>query len=64
MSHPNPDKAGPMNLDYAFGSAHPGSFNGCFGDTSVRSITYDIDVFVFHSLGHREDGELIDADAL
>jgi prepilin-type processing-associated H-X9-DG protein len=64
LSHPNPDKAGPMNLDYAFGSAHPGSFNACFGDGSVRSLNYDIDVFVFHSLGHREDGELIDANEL
>lgn len=62
--HPNPDKAGPMNLDYAFGSAHPGSFNACLGDGSVRSIAYGVDVFLFHYLGHREDGELVDAAAL
>ena len=62
--HPNPDKAGPMNLDYAFGSVHPESFNACLGDGSVQRIAYDVDVFLFHSLGHRSDGDMVDLNAL
>jgi prepilin-type N-terminal cleavage/methylation domain-containing protein len=62
--HPTPNKAGPMNLGYAFGSAHPGGFNACLGDGSVRSIAYEVDVFLFHHLGHREDGEVVDLTSL
>jgi prepilin-type processing-associated H-X9-DG protein len=36
-----------------FGSSHPGGFNAVFADGSVHSISYDIDVIVFNSLGTR-----------
>ncbi|TWT92913.1 hypothetical protein Pla108_40530 [Botrimarina colliarenosi] len=39
--------------DYFFGSAHPGGFQTTFADGSVHSISYDIDMTVFNSLGTR-----------
>jgi prepilin-type N-terminal cleavage/methylation domain-containing protein/prepilin-type processing-associated H-X9-DG protein len=47
----------------AFGSAHAGAFNMAFCDGSVRSIDYTIDVTVHRWLGHREDGQVLDAFA-
>jgi prepilin-type N-terminal cleavage/methylation domain-containing protein/prepilin-type processing-associated H-X9-DG protein len=44
---------------YYFGSAHSGGFNGVFADGSVRTISYDIDVVVFNSLGTRSGNETI-----
>ena len=44
-----------------FGSAHSSGMQAAFGDSSVRSISYDIDVKVFNSLGNRNDGQVVDA---
>jgi prepilin-type processing-associated H-X9-DG protein len=53
-----------LTLDYAFGSAHSGSFNVLFGDASVRAVRYAIDVVTFNHLGHRDDGQVVaDTDA-
>ena len=38
---------------YLFGSAHPGGFNAVFADGSVHTINYNIDMYVFNSLGTR-----------
>jgi prepilin-type processing-associated H-X9-DG protein len=35
------------------GSAHPGSFNAVFADGSVRSLNYDIELYVLNALGTR-----------
>ncbi len=42
-----------------FGSAHPGVFQMAMCDTSVRSVSYDIDKVTHERLGHRRDGEPI-----
>jgi prepilin-type N-terminal cleavage/methylation domain-containing protein/prepilin-type processing-associated H-X9-DG protein len=46
------------NQAYLFGSAHAGGFNAAFADASVRSIQYEIDLYVFNSLGTR-NGESV-----
>ncbi len=42
----------------AFGSSHPGVFNVCFGDGSVRTFSVDIDVDEFALLGRVQDGQM------
>jgi prepilin-type N-terminal cleavage/methylation domain-containing protein len=37
------------------GSAHPSSVNAVYGDGSVHSINYDIDLYVFNALGTRNN---------
>jgi prepilin-type N-terminal cleavage/methylation domain-containing protein/prepilin-type processing-associated H-X9-DG protein len=49
---------------YYFGSAHSGGFNGAFADGSVRTLSYDIDVVLFNSLGTRAGGETVDDSAI
>ena len=44
------------------GSAHNGGFNAAFADGSVRTLNYDIDHELFVNLGHRADGNNLDAD--
>ena len=46
---------------YHFGSAHSGGINAAFGDCSVRFINYTIDPLTFNKLGHRADGQTVDA---
>ena len=38
---------------WLFGSPHAGGFNAVFADGSVRTINYDIDLYVFNGLGTR-----------
>jgi type II secretory pathway pseudopilin PulG len=47
----------------AFGSAHPGNFNGVFVDGSVHSLSYSISLDVFKNLSARNDGKVVSADA-
>ncbi|MCA9235630.1 MAG: DUF1559 domain-containing protein [Planctomycetales bacterium] len=75
---PIPDSDGsmysPALSDYAtgfsavdvffFGSAHPGGINAVFADSSVHTLSYDIDPYVFNSLGTKSDGELPDLSNL
>ncbi len=46
---------------WRYGSAHPGVFNVCLCDGSVRSLSYTIDMEIFGRLGNRKDGLPIDA---
>jgi prepilin-type N-terminal cleavage/methylation domain-containing protein len=39
-----------------FGSAHPGAFNACLADGSVRTISYAVDLAVFREYGDRTSG--------
>jgi prepilin-type N-terminal cleavage/methylation domain-containing protein len=41
---------------YQFGGPHPGAMMGLFGDGSVHSISFNINLDVFNHLGHRSDG--------
>jgi prepilin-type N-terminal cleavage/methylation domain-containing protein/prepilin-type processing-associated H-X9-DG protein len=43
----------PVWQTYLTGSAHTGGMNAVFADGSVHSINYDIDIYVFNSLGTR-----------
>ncbi|MDZ7616996.1 MAG: DUF1559 domain-containing protein [Patescibacteria group bacterium] len=51
------------NIGYCFGAAHPGAFNACMADGSVRALSYSIDRRVFSALGDRRDGAVIDNSA-
>jgi prepilin-type processing-associated H-X9-DG protein len=46
-----------------FGSAHADSFNMCFCDGSVQSISYRIDLTVHTNLANRKDGNVTDGRA-
>ena len=55
----------PSNSEYfaeqiSFGSAHSAGVNAVFGDGSVHTISYDIDLDVFNKLGNRNDGQVLD----
>src|SRR5262249_58473827 len=43
-----------------FGSAHPSGINAAFGDGSVKMISYTIPNPIFHLLGRKNYGLLID----
>jgi prepilin-type N-terminal cleavage/methylation domain-containing protein/prepilin-type processing-associated H-X9-DG protein len=45
-----------------FSSRHPGGANFAFGDGSIRFIKSSVNRRVFRLLGHRADGEFVDAD--
>lgn len=51
---------GESPLGYCFGSAHATGINACFGDGSVRTLSYDINTEVFNYLGDRADGQPVD----
>ncbi|MEM8679455.1 MAG: DUF1559 domain-containing protein [Planctomycetota bacterium] len=44
---------------FAFGSAHPGSFNAVLCDGAVANISYDIDREAHRRLGNRLDGQTV-----
>ena len=45
------DHGDPVWEIFVSGSAHTGGINAVFGDGSVRGLSYDIDVYVYNSLG-------------
>jgi prepilin-type processing-associated H-X9-DG protein len=63
-----PDVDDPQFADadaaYSFGAAHPSGMNALFGDGSVHFLNYEVDREAFNLLGHRSDGETIDARAV
>ena len=46
--------------EYTFGSPHSGVFNAVFGDGSVRTVNFGIDVTTLDRLGKRADGYAIE----
>jgi prepilin-type N-terminal cleavage/methylation domain-containing protein len=42
-----------------WGSAHPGGFHMAMCDSSVQTISYDIDAVAHFRMGHRRDGEAV-----
>lgn len=42
------------------GSSHPSGLNCVFAEGSVRYISYDIPLEIWHSIGHRSDGEVLE----
>ena len=46
--------------ELAFGSPHPDVFLAVFGDGAVRPIRLAVDPWVFHNLGCRDDGEIVE----
>lgn len=51
---------GPLDVG-SFGSAHTGGTQFVFGDGAVRFISHSIELKTYQQLGHRSDGELMDA---
>jgi prepilin-type N-terminal cleavage/methylation domain-containing protein len=49
---------------WRFGSAHAAVFQMAMCDASVQSISYDIDPLTHEKLGHRRDGEVIQAKGM
>jgi hypothetical protein len=47
-----------LSLYYYWGSAHPGTWNAAFCDSSVRSMSYDIDGQILYNICHRADGNV------
>jgi len=46
----------------AFGSSHPGGFNGAMCDGAVRRFSFSIDFNTFKNLSNREDGNVVQLD--
>jgi prepilin-type N-terminal cleavage/methylation domain-containing protein len=56
-SPPLQDVSGINPYEY-WGSAHPGGFNMMFGDSSTKTLSYDIDLVTHTALGTRDMGEV------
>ena len=56
-----PAVAAPQNPVGGFSSIHNGGSNFAFCDGNVKFLSENIDVDLFHRLGHRDDGSLIGA---
>jgi prepilin-type N-terminal cleavage/methylation domain-containing protein len=54
---PAPDQAG-LYQTLSFGSAHPAGFHMAMCDTSIRSVSYDVDPLVFQYQGDRSDDQV------
>jgi hypothetical protein len=50
--------------DYSFGSAHPSTFSMCFGDGTIRAISFGIDHTLHTQLGCRNDGQITNMSTL
>jgi hypothetical protein len=55
---------GTGHTEYRFGSAHSQTLNVGFADASVQTIRFDVDPELFNKLAHRDDGEVVDLEAL
>ena len=57
----NPPQATPLSVG-GFGSRHPEGAHMAFGDGRIQLMYPGISARVFQQLGHRDDGQLLDAD--
>lgn len=68
MCQPEADDEPEPGLDQVrastFGSAHVGGFNAGMADSSVQTISYEIDLELFNNLCHRSDGFVASASDL
>ena len=60
---PTQDAPGVVD-DYSFGSAHPSTFSMCFGDGTIRAISFAIDHTLHTQLGSRNDGQITNMSTL
>ncbi len=61
-SPPNPSDATYMYYSYGFSSRHPWVANFCMCDGSVKSVSNDVDPFVYQSQATIDAGELFNDD--
>jgi len=62
---PNPGQyEQPIVAHQVFGSAHPGSCHFLMLDGSVQSMSYDVDLSVYHLIGNRADAQVVSLGAL
>lgn len=72
---PSADQDYPLNADgtegaqgaavaYQFGSGHAAGMNAGFADSSVRTLSYDINLETFNYLGHRADDQVLSEGTL
>jgi prepilin-type N-terminal cleavage/methylation domain-containing protein len=59
MWAPRPDTPG-AEITWSFGGPHPGGWVALFCDSSVRFLSYDMDMTNHQRFGNRVDGEVID----
>jgi prepilin-type N-terminal cleavage/methylation domain-containing protein len=53
---PRPDR-NTGDGEQRFGSSHPAGINAVFADGTVRFLSWDIDLTLFHRMGQRSDGQ-------
>ena len=58
-SVPEQDQPGVLRNNNTFGSAHPGIWHMLFVDSSVRGITFDIELDIHQALGGRYDSIVV-----
>jgi prepilin-type N-terminal cleavage/methylation domain-containing protein len=63
FSVPMPDTPGAED-DYSFGSPHPATFSMCFGDGTIRAISFSINPTLHMQLGCRNDGQITNMSSL
>ena len=56
---PKQDREGVESEGYEFGSIHPGQFGMAMCDSSVRWVSYDIDLVVHRWMGPINDGQVV-----
>jgi prepilin-type processing-associated H-X9-DG protein len=61
---PAPDRWDDVNCSRIFGSAHQAGVNFLFADGSIRLVGYDVTLTTFQQLCDRDDGQVIDLDAV
>lgn len=59
MCRPVQDRHATKSTDaWSAGSNHPGGINVMMVDSSIRNVSYEVDIQLWHNMGHREDGEV------
>jgi len=64
LTLPPPFPQGTQYRVHPFGSAHPAAMNAAFGDGSVRSVRYSVDLSIFRYSCGRNDRQVFNLDDL